>query len=263
MGVKLLLDLGNTRLKWALVQAGQWLDRGAQVWDENVPAALTCRWREQAVPIQVLGASVVDDRREAQINAVIAALFGLEVTWLHTPAYGCGVHNAYGEPQKLGVDRFLSMVAARHADRLPCVLVGIGTTLTLDALSRDGQHLGGLIAPGPHLMQRSLLGATVRVRPGGGSGKVCEVADNTADAMASGCRLAAVALIERFTARMVPSRLGTDAVLLLHGGDTELILPWLTRPARHVSDSVLCGLAVWAGEMKQNVAGGTTESEKS
>lgn len=244
MNANLLLDLGNTRLKWALSLGAGWLARGAVAWDEEVAATLAQAWRGLSRPMRVFGASVVDAERESRAAEIVAAAFAHNTEWLRTPAAACGVRNAYAEPQRLGVDRFLAMVAAHAAGRGPCVLAGVGTALTLDALTADGRHLGGLIAPGPQLMQQSLLGATARVRPER-PGQVLDAADNTADAVASGCWLAAVALIERFVARMTP-QLGGAPVLRLGGGDAEALLPLLERPAQVVSDGVLHGLAVWA-----------------
>ncbi|WP_329741467.1 type III pantothenate kinase [Dyella sp. A6] len=242
--MRLLLDLGNTRLKWALSGNDGWLARGAVAWDENLPDLLSTAWHGLPVPAAVLGASVVDEAREAMVAGQSASLFGQAVAWLRTPAEACGVRNAYAEPRRLGVDRFLSMVAARAAGDAPCVLVGVGTALTLDALAADGRHLGGLIAPGPRLMQQSLLGATAKVRPER-PGRILDVADNTADAVSSGCWLAAVALVERFAARMAGPLGGTPG-MILHGGDAGELVPLLTLPSRQVVDSVLRGLAVWA-----------------
>lgn len=242
--MKLLLDLGNTRLKWALAEPGGWSARGAAAWDDEFAARLAEAWRELPVPAQVVGASVVDAAREAQVVAQVAAAFGREVCWLRTPAAACGVRNAYAEPQRLGVDRFLAMVAAHAAGDAPCVLAGIGTALTLDALAGDGRHLGGLIAPGPRLMQSSLLGATVRVRPER-PGRIVDAADNTADGVTSGCWLAAAALVGRFVARLTPV-LGAPPRLIVHGGDAEDLLPLLDGPAQLAVDGVLRGLAVWA-----------------
>jgi type III pantothenate kinase len=253
--MNLLLDLGNTRLKWALAHGGEWLARGAVAWDEDVPAVLAQAWRELPRPAQVFGASVVDGARETRVAALAVSAFAQDVTWLRTPVAACGVRNAYAEPQRLGVDRFLSMVAAHAAGDSPCVLAGIGTALTLDALAADGRHLGGLIAPGPRLMQQSLLGATARVRPER-PGRVLEAADNTADAVASGCWLAAVALIERFAARMSPE-LGGAPRLVVHGGDAGELLPLLALPARQAADSVLRGLAAWAADPGAAIAPGT------
>lgn len=242
--MRLLLDLGNTRLKWALRRDGDALASGAAAWDEDVAKVLAAAWSSLPRPEAAFGASVVDAPRERLIARSVAAKFMREVAWLRTPAEACGVRNAYAEPQRLGVDRFLAMVAARADGLAPCVLAGVGTALTLDALAADGRHLGGLIAPGPRLMQQSLRGATAQVRPAH-AGTVVEAADNTADAVASGCWLAAAALVERFAARMAPA-LGGAPALRLGGGDAEALLPLLAMPARLAHDSVLHGLAVWA-----------------
>jgi type III pantothenate kinase len=93
-------------------------------------------------------------------------------------------------------------------------------------------------------MQQSLLGATARVRPER-DGVLVDAADNTADAVHSGCWQAAAALVERFVARMAP-RLGEGFTLNLSGGDALPLAALLAMPARHAEDSVLRGLAVWA-----------------
>jgi type III pantothenate kinase len=242
--MRLLLDLGNTRLKWALQQGDGWLAQGSVAWDEPVADVLSDAWSVLPQPAAVFGASVVDAGREKQVATSVAVESWREVTWLRTPASACGVRNAYAEPQRLGVDRFLAMVAAHADGHSPCVLAGIGTALTLDALAADGRHLGGLIAPGPQLMQQSLLEATARVRPQR-PGEILELADNTADAVVSGCWQAAAALIERFATRMAP-RLGGKPALVLGGGDAVILLPLLSLPAQLSHDGVLRGLAVWA-----------------
>ena len=241
--MRLLLDLGNTRLKWAIVSAHTWLARGAVAWEEDVAAVLAAAWRQQARPQQIFGASVVDTAREAQIERVVMEVFARPVAWVRTPAEACGVRIAYAEPQRLGVDRFLAMVAAHAAGASPCVLAGIGTALTLDALTADGRHLGGLIAPGPLLMQQALYGATVRVKPYQ-PGTIRDIADNTADAVVSGCWQAVAALIERFATKLAAPSDGIR--LLLDGGDAASLLPLLGVPAELAPDSVLRGLNVWA-----------------
>jgi type III pantothenate kinase len=243
--MRLLLDLGNTRLKWALqAQPDGWQARGAVDWQEDLATALASAWAGLPRPERVIAASVVDAAREAQVAAMAQRLFACTPIWVRTPAHACGVRNAYAEPQRLGVDRFLAMVAAHADSRAPCVLVGVGTALTLDALAADGRHLGGLIAPGPRLMQQSLLDATARVRPER-PGEIVELADNTADAVASGCWQAAAALVERFATRSAV-RLGATPALILDGGDAAPLLPLLSLPAGLSQDGVLRGLAVWA-----------------
>jgi type III pantothenate kinase len=243
--MRLLLDLGNTRLKWALAleDDDRWFANGAAAWNE-APALLAATWQTLPAPVAVFGASVVDSSREQRVADQVRALSGQEIRWLRTPASACGVHNAYPEPGRLGVDRFLAMVAAHAASAGDCVLIGVGTALTLDALTADGRHLGGLIAPGPRLMQQALLGATAQVRPRN-DGVLVDAADNTADAVASGCWQAAAALVERFVARMAP-RLGDAPAVRLDGGDAAGLAPLLAVPASMAEHGVLHGLTVWA-----------------
>ncbi|MCX7514582.1 type III pantothenate kinase [Frateuria hangzhouensis] len=249
--MRLLLDLGNTRLKWALEDGGRWHAHGAVAWDE-APTLLGSFWDSLPAPAAAFGASVVDEARERLVAAQVRDRFGLRIDWLRTPAAACGVRNAYPEPQRLGVDRFLAMVAAHAARAGDCLLIGVGTALTLDALTADGQHLGGLIAPGPRLMQQSLFGATAQVRPRS-AGVLVDVADNTSDAVVSGCWQAAAALVERFVARMQP-RLCTAPAVRLDGGDAAALAPLLGLSANMVEHGVLHGLAVWAQTQSDAVA---------
>lgn len=245
--MKLLLDMGNTRLKWALqLQSQGWLARGAVDWQDDVEATLATAWANLPTPDLVAAASVVDEAREARVAAVSERLFGRMPVWLRTPAQACGVRNAYAEPGRLGVDRFLAMVAALASHHAPCVLVGAGTALTLDALAADGTHVGGLITPGPVLMQQSLRIATAQVRPER-TGDIVDWADNTADAVASGCWHASAALIERFVARVTP-RLGATPRVILGGGDADALIPLLSLAVELNHGVVLGGLSIWANE---------------
>lgn len=243
--MNLLLDLGNTRIKW-MADAGDTPEPAveAQLWADNIADVLVQAWQPLPRPRRVLAAAVVDAPREQAVAAAVLARFGLPVQWVRTPAHACGVSNAYAQPQNLGIDRFLAMITAFSARRAPCVVAGCGTALTLDALTADGQHLGGLIAPGPPLMQRAVIDASAKVQAGV-PGTILDVATNTADALVSGCWQAAAALIERFTARMHDA-LGGTPNLLLSGGDAQSMLDLLDTPAELFAHGVLRGLAVWA-----------------
>ncbi|MEO9079081.1 MAG: type III pantothenate kinase [Rhodanobacter sp.] len=243
--MKLLLDLGNTRLKWALHDgSAEWLARGALGWKDDIVGELADAWVDVPRPDLIVAASVVDGAREIQLAEITQQIFALTPHWLRTPVSACGVRNAYAEPHRLGVDRFLAMIAAHATQRTPCVLVSAGTALALDALAADGQHLGGLIAPGVRLMQQSLLDSTALVRPLR-PGDILELADNTADAVTSGCWQAAAALVERFHVQMQP-RFGATPTLILGGGDAQQLASMLSVPAVLVRDGVLHGLALWA-----------------
>jgi len=240
----LLLDLGNTRLKFTLMDGGEFTHRGAFGWDADIAHELAMLWASWPTPERIVGASVVDSARETAVAVAADKAFGRTPAWVRTPAEACGVTNAYAEPQRLGVDRFLAMVDALAAGRAPCVLASVGTALTLDALDGDGRHLGGWIAPGPLLMQQSVLGATVQVRPGH-AGTVRDLADNTADGLASGCWQACAALVDRFVDRST-KLLGGNSTVTLGGGDADVLAPLLEREVVLVPDAVLRGLAVWA-----------------
>jgi type III pantothenate kinase len=250
----LLLDLGNSRLKWACCEASDaaWTASGSLPWSAQWAPDLRQAWSTCDAAVAVLAASVVDERRETQVDALVHECFQQAVRWVRTPASACGVHNAYDDSGALGVDRFLNMVAAYAAGHAPCVLASAGTALTLDALTAEGQHLGGLIAPGAQLMRDSLLAAAARIQPGA-AGPIVDVARNTADAVNSGCWQALAALVERFALRM-REPLGGAPRLLLTGGDAGQLLPLLGLPAQLAEDGVLRGLLHWAASEHDDLA---------
>lgn len=243
--MNLLLDLGNTRLKWAFAEHAGQVRSEALAWDTpDFVAALEAAWRNRPDPQGIYLACVAADACRQRVVSVLQARFGQPIRHVVATASACGVHSAYPEPGRLGVDRFLTLIAAHDAGLAPCILAGCGTALTLDALAAGGRHLGGWIAPGAGLMQTALLDATAKVRPER-AGRVVDAADNTADAVVSGCWHAAAALVERFAARLA-SHLGGNPLVVLGGGDADRLAPLLSLPTRPETDLVLRGLAVWA-----------------
>lgn len=242
------MDLGNTRIKWVMADSdnveGQ---TQALAWNGDVATDLDRALAACPQPQGIWAASVVDAAREAAVEKTVQTRFDLPVTWVRTPAEACGVRNAYAQPGSLGVDRFLGMVAAHAECRDPCVLISCGTALVLDALQAGGRHLGGLIAPGPGLMQQAVLGATAQVRPQS-PGQLTDVAASTADAVVSGSWQACAALADRFIARMA-EQLGGAPQVLLGGGDAQVLEPLLEHAVTAYPDAVLRGLAVWADAM--------------
>src|SRR5690606_32409896 len=138
-------------------------------------------------------ASVVPEPLARALAVALGARFE-QVRQVHTlPALG-RLRIAYREPSRLGVDRFLAMLAALEGEgQGPWLLVGVGTALAIDALGADGRHLGGRIAPSPELM-RAALHERVPHLPGRG-GTPVDFAADSADALASGCEGAALALV--------------------------------------------------------------------
>jgi type III pantothenate kinase len=242
----LLVDLGNSRLKWAWSDADG-LRVGTPV-DHSRPLAapLAEVWAQPPRVARALVASVARPRLEAELAQAIRLHMGVEPEFVASRGEACGVRVAYARPEKLGVDRFLALIALHAQAREPVVLASVGTALVLDALAADGRHLGGLIAPSPTLMQEALLGATARVSASSAA-RIVEMADDTEDAVRSGCWLAAAALIERFHGEAAKT-LGTAPALALAGGAAGDVAPLLRLPARPEPDLVLRGLAVVAAQ---------------
>lgn len=236
----LFIDLGNSRLKWALhdghLRTGVPIDHAQQF-----PSQLEMLWRDIGEVERALVASVAAPTRETELAVAIATRFGIDAEFMRTPAQAAGVHNAYAIPSKLGIDRFLALVALHAEGVAPVIHAGVGTALTLDALGADGIHRGGLIAPSPTLMQHALLGATTRLTVAD-EAIVAELATSTESAVRSGCLLAAVALIERFRAQ-ASSAFDAEPKLVLSGGGAEPLAPLIAPPVRIAEDLVLRGLA--------------------
>ncbi len=241
--MKLLVDLGNTRLKWARARTGE-VRAGGVFAHAGKPLATPLRgeWSEQPRVEAVFVASVVSAAREQELDQFVRDRFGFGATFVRSPGAALGVRNAYAEPSRLGVDRFLALAAAHaRAARLQ-VLVSAGTALTIDALAADGTHLGGLIVPGARLMRDAVVGGTARVDAH--AGRLLDLPRSTADAVYSGSLFAAAGAVERFRARVV-AQAGTMPALLLGGGGADELEP-LLAPVERVHDLVLHGLALWA-----------------
>lgn len=240
----LLVDAGNSRIKWRLCTASSLRDGiiTPDLDDDELRRQLCEAW--QALPSQcsVWIASVAAARIDAQLQRAATELFGRQPAFVHSPAQALGVVNAYHQPAKLGVDRFLAMAAAHHAQPGAQLLVSVGTALTVDALTADGQHLGGLIAATPALARQALLANTARI--GATEGLSSGLADNTADAVTAGTQLAALGVITH--AREILRQRSTDEPrLVVSGGGMAELLPYLPD-AQAFEGLVLDGLALWA-----------------
>jgi type III pantothenate kinase len=254
--VKLLVDIGNSRVKWATLDGG---GLGAQ------QASSYAGWTQDDWRRSLFSVSGIDDvivasvseTPSAALDSAAALAIGRRATFVSTSGMAAGVRNAYRDPRLLGVDRWLAVIAGHATTQRHCCIADVGTAATFDAVTESGEHLGGFIIPGPGLMVRSLHGGTADLAghsaASGGSG-AAPLADNTRDAIERGCRLAVAALIDRGVAD-VEARLGAQATLLLTGGAAGAVAPLLRSPATPVPDLVLRGLAVLAGTEPANYGG--------
>ena len=239
----LLIDLGNTRLKWVLTSSGAISARGAfEHAGADITAALEREWRSLPSVQRCYVASVASLGLDVEIETFVRQRFCAECEFVRSPANALGIRNGYPEPQRLGIDRFLSLAAVHVRHQRAQVLISVGTAMTLDAIDADGTHLGGWIVPSPALMRESVLARTARV--GSADGQLSDFADNTADALYSGSLYAASGAVERFCANAARQFQTWPAVVLTGGGADE-IAPLLPGAERR-DDLVLEGLALWA-----------------
>lgn len=244
-----LFDLGNSRLKAARLERCGPVDVTALDWERpDLAAALRRELSRWPRPDRVWVASVAPTARAAQLRDALAALAPGRVEWPTTPRRAGGVVNRYAKPDRLGIDRFMAMLAARAHATGACIVAGCGTALTLDVLAADGSHADGLIALSPAGMLRALEDATA-ISDRNADAFVDRSNDDTAAALRAGCWASAGALVEWFATRC-RSRHAVERIWL-HGGWAVQLRDWLARDGCRVEildNAVLRGLAVWAAE---------------
>lgn len=235
---RLLLDAGNTRIKWALVRDSDWIGTGAL--ETASPEALADIWQTlPAVPTRLAACNVAGDRVRNIVEAA-AARCGLVPRWLVSSEEAAGVSNAYDRVTQLGADRWAAALGAWHRCRAACVIVNAGTALTIDALDDSGRFLGGLIVPGVDTMLDALERRTAGLarQPG----RYRDFPTNTGDAMWTGAIDAALGAVDRVLARLA-RRTGRKVAVLVSGGGAGPLLGQLDpASARHVEHLVLEGL---------------------
>lgn len=245
----LLLDLGNTRLKWCrMTPEGALGPVQAAPWSAADPCA-ALRAGLAAAPASRAWALCVT--APARLDAVRAALGAVPLELARTRADCLGLRVAYAEPARLGVDRFLAMLAAMDVAPGPWLVACCGTALTLDAVAADGRHLGGLISASPDLMRAALTAAAPHLADGGAADRV--FADTTADALVSGTTRAAADLVQASRAR-AEAAFGRRPSLLLCGGGAAALRPLLDADVHWQPDLVLQGLARYIRHVERHAA---------
>ncbi len=248
----LLIDAGNSRIKWAclvggVVQSGEAIAHNGDLADLQ---ALSLAWAPLPRPMRVLAVNVLGSGFAERLSAWVEDTWEITVEFAAAQREACGVINAYREPERLGADRWVALIAARHGGDGPACVIDCGTAVTIDVLAAHGEHLGGLIIPGLALMRRALAGGTAGIRIGDAAGHDAGAplfARDTTGGVLGGTRYALAGAIDRI-AGDVRAAIGDELRCLLTGGDAETILPLLNGDYVHAPDLVLEGLAVIAGE---------------
>jgi type III pantothenate kinase len=234
--VILAIDAGNSRVKWGAYAKGAWLAQEAAQPEEL--AQLAARWRELGTPSSIVVSNVAGEQVRAALEQ---QLLQMPVTayWAKSSAAAHGVRSHYRSPGQLGVDRWMALIGARRLLGNACVVVLSGTALTADALTADGEFLGGLIAPGLQAMMDTLAVTTAGVKITSGDYEVFP--RETRHAVATGALAAALGCIAHVRTHMEEAGHGA-ATAVLSGGAAAVLAPHVAMPLVTVDNLVLEGL---------------------
>ena len=235
-----LFDLGNTRLKLAPLLPEGGVGETRAVAHDGDFAAVLARVLPERIDVAHV-AAVAGPALRLQLARALAGRCRRISFATSVPRLGRLV-NGYPEPSRLGVDRFLALLAASADGGGAALVCGVGTALTLDLLDGEGRHLGGVIAPSPTLMREALHARAPHLPEAGGV--AADFATATADALASGCEGAAAALV-RHRLQAAEGLVQNAPRLLLHGGGADALRPLLPEAVPR-PQLVLEGLAEWA-----------------
>ena len=219
--------------------------------DKSDMQALFCEhWGHLDCPEKVLVSSVSGQHIADNLDAWIEKEWQTKAEYVKTEAFSHGVHNAYSDYRKLGVDRWMAIIAAwqryrRHEEAI-CV-VDCGTATTIDGISGSGQHLGGFIFPGVTMMQEALLNNTSNINTVRRIIPSITFSNTTEQGVNSGCYVAMFAAINRVVTSMKDDH-GGQLRCIITGGNAELVLEQLAAEFEHEPDLVLHGLDVYSGQ---------------
>ncbi len=243
----LLFDVGNTYLKWGLLEKSRIRRTGSvkhsKIHDSGF-ASLTTRLPRHVD--RVFASNVVGASFATRLSGVIRIHCDRDINFVRCEKKAFGLTNSYKQPRRMGVDRWVAMIGARSEFRGSLCIVDAGTAVTIDAIDKNGHHLGGQIIPGLVLMSNALSSETSAISavkrapriPGPGMGVF---ASNTEGALQSGAVSAICGAIDR--AAKVLRREGYRAKIVLTGGDASRILKQLGDNVLHRPNLVLQGLA--------------------
>lgn len=244
-----LVDVGNTRIKWATLANGRLVRHGSAVHRESVDAAIAAFAATLPPQPRIIAANVAGERVAERLRALAAMRPGASLDLVATSAERFGVRCAYAEPSRLGVDRWVAVLAAYHGARGAACAIDAGTAVTFDAVDAAGAHLGGLIFPGVRLLATALDRNTSDIGRTPAAAAAARGLDllgrNTDDAVGHAAWLALSAALDRAVVT-VERALGTRPVVYLTGGDAEALRDWLETRTELRADLVLEGLGLFA-----------------
>lgn len=247
----ILLDAGNSRFKWARLRGHALSQPSSREYGmEDRAHAVLAALETSIRPRRIIVASVLGDDFKESLMRMADARCGLQPEFVTPTPSAYGIRVAYDHPKDLGADRFAALVAARQRFRQACLIVDCGTAVTVDAVTADGQHLGGLILPGLDLLRRSLIEHTARINVRLDSDYGPLFGRSTSEGVRGGTLRALVGAIDRIVHDMTTymhEHCGAAPVeYVMTGGAGPHVLPHLAADYHLEPWLVLQGLAIIA-----------------
>jgi type III pantothenate kinase len=239
--LNVLIDLGNSRLKWAEQDPGLWRTGAAPLAGADFGALLDEAWKKISTPRKVVVCSVSAPQRLHALEQWIRTRWSVAPHVLRPRPEQLGVKNGYRDPSQLGADRWAALIGARGLITAAVCIVDCGTAVTVEALSADGEFLGGAVLPGLRLARESLAHGTESIGATDGDAADC-LARTTADGVAAGTLFGLAGAVDRLLEEYRRT-LGGTAQVFLTGGDAPLLAPRLRTTVTLEPDLVLKGLA--------------------
>ncbi len=246
----LLVDMGNTRIKWAIAHDDILSEQGAIIREpdgENNLAQLAVldqRWAELDTPERVVIANGAGAAQAQHIESWIKQHWLCPVSYLTTPKTQLGVTNAYARHQDLGIDRWLGLLAGYHLIDGAVCIIDCGTAVTVDAIDANGQHLGGCIVAGLAMM-RSALNQTekINIQPIRAENELLSVNASTKTAVYCGTLYAVSKAVDAIIVDM-KNEMASDATCIITGGDAKLIQPLLHESTIYEKNWLFKGMVI-------------------
>lgn len=241
----LLLDGGNSQLKWAWVENGTFSEVGRAPYRDLTQ--LGEEWLQFAdEDVKIVGCAVCGSVKKAMVEEQLTR----PVEWLSSMPQALGIRNHYRRPEEHGSDRWFNALGSRRFTQNACVVVSCGTAVTTDALTEDNHYLGGTIMPGFHLMKEAMALKTANLnRP---IGKVYPFPTTTPNAIASGMMDAVCGALMMMHGRLKDKTGGGKPVdIIITGGGAARVVQALPESFVHdnqvkiVDNLVIHGLLHW------------------
>lgn len=242
----LLIDIGNSRLKWMLQRPPLAPEsHRTEYRGRPLPHLFEEQWGELPPPNRVIVSNVAGQSMALALATWFQEAWGLPIEFVTVEREDFGVRIAYADPSRFGVDRWVGLIAARRLLTGTVCVVDCGTAITVDAMNAGGEHLGGLIAPGLSLMQKSLVENTKGIAYVPADTEHSLLARDTAAAVQGGSRWAAVGFIDRVVEE-IRRDIAAPLTTVITGGDAAVLLPSLSGAYRYEPDWIMQGLAIIA-----------------